>query len=56
MPALPPLSSVSTPSPSNIENNNVNFVIDVPQENAQVNIVAAYADNLSASPNTVGNM
>jgi hypothetical protein len=59
IPALPSLSSVSTPSPST-ENNNVNLVIDVPIDNAQPNIaVAAAADNLSASPSSVssvGNM
>ena len=57
IPALPLLSSASTPSPSNTENNNVNLVIDVPMDNAEPNIaVAAAADNLSASPSSVGNM
>jgi len=59
MPPLPPLSLVSTPSPSNTENNNVNLVIDVPIDNDQPNIAVAAADNSSthsASPSNVGNM
>ena len=59
MPPLPPLSLVSTPSPST-ENNNVNLVIDIPLDNDEPNIAsAAAADNSSthsASPSNVGSM
>ena len=59
MPPLPSFSLVSTPSPSNAENNNVNLVIDVPVDNDQPNITVAAADNSSThseSPSNVGNM
>ena len=58
IPALPSLSSASTPSPSHTENNNVNLVIDVPMDNDhdQPNFAVAAADNLSASPSNVGSM
>jgi hypothetical protein len=59
MPPLPQLSLVSTPSPSNMENDNVNFVIDIPLYNDQPNIASAAADNSSthsASPSNVGSM
>ena len=54
---MPSLPAISTPSPSNTENNNVNLVIDVPMDNVEP--FFAVPDNSSthsASPNDVGSM
>jgi hypothetical protein len=39
-----------------MENDNVNFVIDIPLYNDQPNIASAAADNSTASPSNVGSM